>query len=751
MKKTICRTIRFMAFILIFALAFSVLGTSALHQTTVIEDHFDKKEYVGAFDEEIWSQYGDSETVLTEELVKPGKALRFDGSGVTGETVALMTDWYWEIHSCSFDLFVPKDAEWFALDFLDIDEPVDFCGDFGKHGKPMCYDSFMISPTLVFGLGTKWSDWGFASDTLADEWLSVKFAVDSDSTANLYLAPRGTAFDKSKSLRVTLSGNRSFYNSAVVFADYKFSGYMLDNLVVNTDTGIYRENFDDDKNDLLQTVTIIEDDTKYDFPIVDVGGSRKLAFKKASAEDRLIANTEIDAQDENLKKDEMVLSAAFSADFPASEKGELAYVFGLEESDSDPFCDSWAFIMGRGGCRFSRFDEDGKESVKKTVKNAAGGRYLLTLTKGGTLTVTQSGKQILKIGGVNAYRGYTGFAAKTDIVKVAYIDEVTIQNQIYHVVTTKSFADDFSKNRLGTFGNSDYAWYAEYGSINVSDGELIFSGCIDNTYFGPAYEYETYEMTFKLTGIQVTDKETEIQSATYADRWIGFDFGKKNSTVKSYGSYGMAAIRVTPAVGVAADKWKTADSFLYKIEGGSPLQKEEVVKVKPIPASLFKDISYDGKKIQRSDISANAAVCFKMVGLKDRVDLYMKRADAKDYTLYYSVRNVDPSGYVALTCTGYTYWSIDDFEIKNTAKFYNEAPEVIIEEIKLKTLSERGVGIEDTGYAEEKKLNANRAKPIPIIVYIGGGIAVLLVAGGVIWAVLRKKKRKSVGEGGAKQ
>lgn len=719
---------------------------SARQETITIADSFDNAMYVGAVDMDVWNSYGDGTSIKVKELAEPGHVQLCTGKNLTGETNVLMSkEWYWEIHTFSFDLWIPKGADWAVLDFVDIDVPEDYPGDYGEHGEPMIYGGIMLGPENDFNLAlTEWKDWGFKDNKVEDEWVSVKFVVEDAMNAKVMLAPRGKKFDESKAQRVTLAGARSFYNSNIVFADYKFCGYKLDNFVLDTDTGKFKEDLEDGKNDLFEEITIY-DSTETCFPIVEEGGSRKMMFKKAAAEDRLIANTKLQQDDEHLKANDSVMDVSFTVDFSENNSNqELAFVFGLMENDSLPFSDTWAYVMSKSGGRLSYFDIDGKEKVhfsKNFGTTLRGNKVRLNLTKNGTLTAYLDGKAMGSYKGVKTYAGCVGFAAKTAIKAPIYIDDFEVQNNLYKVITTKSFSDDFSENRLGTTGtsNSDFAWNAEAGSIQVGNEELVWDAVSDYTYFGPAYEYETYELTFKLTAIKATQKEEEWMDATYLSRWLGIDFGKSASNVKTYGTYGMLATHITtsdPKI-----DWEEASTFVYKEDEVSPMEGEVHTVVKPIPAKYFEDITYDGTNKMRDQISPKKAVCFKFVALNDRVELYLKRASDKEYTLYVTVENIDPKGYVALCCTGYSYWSIDDFKIKNTAEIYHEAPPVEIEEIVLPSLEERGVGVEDTHWAREQEINANRKGGFPTVAVaiIGGTV---LAAGVVSIILLGRKKKK---------
>ena len=743
------------SFCLILALFASLLmpGMNALaaRQTQTISDSFDGLEFKDAFDTRIWTDYMADSSIKIKELSKPEKVMGFEGSKGNGEIAVLMsTDWYWEIHSFSFDFKIPAgvssaDGSWAAIDFVDIDEPQDYVGDYGEeNGKPMCYGSMRVCSDLVFGIpNMDWTDWGFSDKKISDTWVSVKIVSDEADTGKLYIAPKGKKFDETKGYDIYLGEGRSFHNANIVFLDYKFSGYQLDNIVIETDKGVFKENFENGESKLFTPVTCYTSMTDYSIGVMENNINRKLTIENAMSGDILIANSALKQEDEHLGASEEVMNTSFSVKFNGNDVGEeIAYVFGLHKNDSNPFSETWAYIMNRKGGRLVRYGVDGSQEVlgKNNFSSAGTGSALtLSLTKGGTFKVSENGSQVLKCKGVTEYKGYAGFVAVTETKKPIYIDDLVISNTIYNVVTTKTVSHDFEIDNLGTPSGADFGHDITGGVISISNGELLYEGCYDGTWFGPAYPYETYEMTFKLTSILGTE-DKEAMEATGPDRWIGIDVGKKDSTQRAYGTYGMIYIRITPPSD--GTDWKEAAATLYKADN-SDMEGEDFKVVTPIPASLFKDITYDGTTKSRADISADAAVCFKVVATENRVDLYMKRVDQEKYTLYVTLDNVKPEGYVNIACTAYTFWTLDDFEVKNTASIYNEP--VVKEETEFVpvSLEERGIDVEDRWWSYEQTLNANTGYSIPVVICIVTGV--LLVGVGISLGCLswRKKKRSA--------
>lgn len=725
------------------------LDVSAARKTKTISDSFDDVAVVDSYDSGTWSEYsGSGSTTKVEEVTAPAHVLEFKGTNINGESTVLMSnDWYWNVKSITFDVKIPDKENWFGIDFADIEKKSDYVGNYAEQGEPMCYGALRISKTGYLGItDSDWTYWGFSSAEIPDTWVSVKIVSDGAKTGKIYIAPKGRAFDESKAKVITLGEGRSFQNCNIVFVDYKFSGYKLDNVVINADNATKKDDFEENKCTLFSAVTYLTNTSVYSFPIVEDGAVRKLGFSDAKAGDRLIANVPIKQQDEHLKGSDEVMSASFSVDLNGNNSGaELVYVFGLADNTAEPFAASWGCVFNQNGGRIVRFESDGTETVlkkytRKLSASKSGNAVMLSLNKDGILRVSINGSEVTKYKGITEYAGYVGFAAKTDLARTVYIDDVVISNAIYDVITTKTVSDDFSTNKLDAAGQTDFAYRAVTGSIAVKNGELAFEQCVDGSRYGSAYEYETFEMEFKLTSILGTKDPGQGMDATGPARWMGIDFGRQSVDERSYGSYALLYMRITPPEGVEEGSWKTSDPAIYK-GAGSTLTGEELVVVNPIPSSYFTDITYDGKTKKREDISADAAVCFKVVATEDAVHLYMKRADQKNYKLYVTVNNVYPPGYATITCTAYSYFTIDDFEMKNTGTVYNEPEEVVVEAFENLSYEERGIGGDNSAWRLEQKLNAapDTKLLVPILI---SGVSVVLIAGGIGFVLYHNRRKK---------
>lgn len=94
-----------------------LMDVSAREEKITIQDTFDEGEHVGAYNADVWTGYAEEGVIKVDELAKPEKIIKCEGKNITGETNVLMTkEWYWEIHSLSFDMWIPANADWAFID-----------------------------------------------------------------------------------------------------------------------------------------------------------------------------------------------------------------------------------------------------------------------------------------------------------------------------------------------------------------------------------------------------------------------------------------------------------------------------------------------------------------------------------------------------------------------------------------------------------------------------------------------------------
>lgn len=692
----------------------TMLSVSAAQKTTTIEDKFDNVDAVGSYDASIWSAYvtdTNNSSIKVDEIMPSSRVMKFEGKDAgssNGERVALGSKTkFTDIKSVKFDMKLPTgQSDWFAFDFVTVESPQNYVGDYAEEGNPMIYSSnFMISSSNFFRVGN-WNSW-VGSDSAADQWVTVEIVPTSATTASVNAAKRGKEMDASLAKTVELGENRSFQNCWMMMANYTASyhtDYLIDNVEIVDASGTYTEDFENSEiknfdvfaiKDVAPPQTPEEDgvyEMKYSFP--KVAGVNKMAIDDAKAGDRIILNQAIVDDDEYLNANDVVMESTFSIAFDnaAAETEEVAYVFGMAENKGNPFAGTWAYVMNKNGGKLVKYNDDGTEATLENNVNELtalvsddGATINLTLRQNGALTVSENGEVVLEYAGVDAYDGYAGFAAVSDISSKIYLSGVSVANTVFDMITTKSVSHNFSNGYFGPEGNEDFVYLPEGGSIAAEEGELVFTRLCDGAYFGPSYRYDSFIWEFKMTSLFITNSTEQKTEATAPNRWIGFDFGRQTATSKMYGTYGMVMLRVThPTQGnddsrPLTSQWKEASVALHKNSSVSKMSGEVFTKVQPIPSSYFADISYDNLETKKSDIDAGAAVCFKIVGSGDRLDMYMKRADEGEYKLYVTIENINTSGYLAIMCTGYLYCTIDDFSVVNTSKVYNVADTVVPE------------------------------------------------------------------------
>lgn len=730
------------------ALFVSVPGAkafAALKKTTT-SDNFDNTEYVGKVDPATWTTSASS--IKTEEVIPSTKALKIGYGSNEVQAALISKNELKDLKEVSFNIKYCTPG-WFNIAFR-------------KTKDALLTDNGEINPYVrpKGGIFTR------------DEWQHVKIVVTSATTFDIYVADYGKDFgDPAESFALT--ADESFESCYFDFelntsdcSDYLPCAY-LDNVKFTLGDGtVLEDTFEDGTMANLESygATVTKDGSTNtytpDHNIELVDGASKLAFDKSKKGDFIMLAKEIEKNDKFLKPSNAVLDVTFDAKFgeDAADTDSLSYFFAMESAAGSPLNSTWCYTLTKDGGEVVYYNASGeKEELEGHLNNFTsltadkGSTIRLKLTLGGELTVYENGESVLTYTGVDAYSGFTGFSVTGDNVSKIYVDNVSINEYAFEKVVTKSVSHNFNNNYFGPEGKEDLVYRADSGTIEVIDNELSFERCSDGSYFGSAYKYDTFTAEFKMTSIYGGWQPGDATDGCMAaNRWIGLDFGRKSAKVTSYGSYATLGIRVThPTVDNNDSKklitnWKKCENFLYK-SGVSELENYVYTKVADIPATLFKDITYDKVNTQRSDISADDAVCFRLVAEDNRVSLYMKKASEGEYTLYVTVDNVDPSGYFAIVCTGYAYCTFDDFVVTNTADIYDLADTEKPAsgegsgsgEVKTEVIYDRANV--DVNWQEELNLNGGSSKS-GCGSSVGGsmtGIAALL---GLLVAFKKKKK-----------
>ncbi len=769
--KKITKTI--VVFVLVALLSVSFCNVSAFASTlkTTTSDDFDNSQNVGSVDTETWT--ASSSAIKTEEVLEPTYALKLGSAGGTEVQAALVSkELLTNLKTITFDIKCNTKQNWINIAFPKTREVLTTDND----GKPTNGE---FNPYRMPSESGRKSIRPLGGVFKQNEWQSVKIEVLTANTCYIYITDKGKEFPTEPFTKDTgepyMLADTDSFESCYFEMELNTSEnrdtdphVFVDNFKFESSDGtVWEENFESQTMVNLESIgaTVTQEDgstASYtpDHTIELVQGSNRLAFDAVQKGDFLKLNKKIEKNDKFLKSEDAVLDITFDMffDADAAESDSLSCFFAMADDAENPLNGSWCYTFTKNGGAVEHYNADGTkaELTQNTcsLANLAsdnGSRIQLKLTAGGTLIVFENSEEKMRFEGIDGYEGFCGFVATVDNQSKIQLDSVAVSEYCFEKVKTKSVSTNFSSNYFGPEGNEDFVYNADSGTIEVSNNELVLSRCSDSTYFGSAYKYDNFVAEFKMTSIYGGWKKGDsVADKMAANRWIGFDFGRKTATLRNYGTYGTLAVRVTHPTKNNDDNkdlvsnWKSCETFLYKSAGVSELTGEVVTRVNSIPSSYFQNITYDGTNTHRDDISADAAVCFKIVGEGNKISLYMKRADEGDYTLYVTVEGVKVSGYLAIVCTGYAYCSFDDFSITNTAEIYDIADTPVPDEdsgvTKTEIIYDRANN--DVNWQEELDLNSGAASSGADIVWIVvvsvlGAVAVALA----VLLFLSQKKR----------
>lgn len=554
---------------------------------------------------------------------------------------------------------------------------------------------------------------GLPQSKIEGEWLKLKIAPKSDVVADLYLALREKEYSAAPAATIEWTDkSRTFKNAFVCIGAESANG-----TVMIDDFRVVGKNTDGEDVDICETFTstILDENFKKlkrtSLDGFNLYGNNKLEITSAKTGDRMVSATAL-KNDESIITDLESVNASFIVNFAAAapDTDELAFFLGLKDRDSDPLKGSYAFIMNKNGGKLVKYGENGKEnlSAANTVefKGEAGKDKNITLSvnKNGALTVTENGE---KLSGdfdlINDFNGYFGFVATSDNSGVIQLDNVLVNNTEYFVPVTKSVTHNFSNDFFGNEGYEDfYAYAGDAGKMLVENGKLAYQGLSERSFFGSAHQYDDFILDYKLCDIYVGTPDTDDKLKT-KNGWLGLQIRRTKNALKNTGATWYSAETYANFRFNIAPGGDTYGFYAPEKLDGKRLTVTEYAK---IPASLFKAIQYDGNNITQNSIKAGDAVCIRFVAEKGTLSFYLKKASEAEYTKYYSVSGVNTSGYIGLSCPGFTYCSIDDFSMANTSSVYvcadNETPEkVIVKETEI--IYDRGAV--DVNYEDEKNLN----------------------------------------------
>ncbi|MBR2337444.1 MAG: hypothetical protein IKA61_05835 [Clostridia bacterium] len=666
-----------------------------------VEDSFNDLTYEGSTNSQKWtSTFSDPANPTIKQSGSENPSLQFVENLSGGEQVQYGTASKVEnIQSVTFSLKmaegIKNTEKWMAVNFVPQ--------TYGTMGSNHYYSPIMINPSYVYvkgetDFGKQWRDifpeYIQEYGSVAETWVSFKLIPTSDTTLEVYVALRGDTIDDTEFPQepiFTITGTRQDAKDSLIGAGISEDISYKNAYVLFGFEGRGHGSNIDDIRVVGSNMTAADDFTSgirseelRTYPDGNIGVALKimdnntLEITNAKAGDRVVSNVKID-EETSIAEGIIVFEASFRVKMTKSSTDEVAFVFGLESSSSDPRQNGYAYVIGKDYGRVIKYADS--QIVEETditnsliqVTSKKGADISIKVYKDCSVEVYEDGNLRANLPLADTYVGHVGFAALSDTAGTVNIDNVVIKQTTYYVPVTKSVTHNFSNDFFGNEGTEDFIVSNNAGAIVVEDGKLYFDNCSDETFFGPAHQYDSYIMDFQLCSIDVSEGRTAN------DKWIGLDVGRPTAGATDYGLNVMFGVTIVPVAGVnSVGVWA-----FFNNRSTTDTESITVINHRQIPASLFRNIQFDNVSKTEGQIKAGDAVCFRWVSdaTNENLKLYIKKACESEYVLYAEIKGVNTSGYQAIRCTGWTSFKIDNFSMANTSPIYevadNEVPETI--------------------------------------------------------------------------
>ncbi len=521
--------------------------------------------------------------------------------------------------------------------------------------------------------GGKFSFTNYKIPATMGEWFTMKFVKKSATTMDLYVCERGQDINKA-TLTTTITLNAvsegyTFNKFYFAIAGEGGQAFSMDNIIVKSESVDFEER--------VYSETLNENIRFYGANSEIVRPDSSLTMAASQAGDgiqyRAVLNPET-----SIISDLEVMKMKFSVSFANAQAGDaLAYGFGIMEGEA--YNDgAYACVMEKDGVSIVYYDDNQQtELLKKVSANLTSATEVeIVANKNGTISVALNGevKGSYQVDEEDYYAGAFGFYATNNNAGTISVDTVRLVSKTYKVPVTKSVSHNFSNDFFGNEGYEDFVCHSSTNRLYVEGGKLVFDNAVDDCYFGSAYEYDNFIIDYKICSIKAG------ANFTGPDRWIGLDIGRSIPGKTQYGTHFMLAYQITPTA-ASVNLW----SYTHDT---SELEQTDInkriVQHKRIPQAYFEAIQYDDVSKMESDVQEKDAICVRYVAENGTIRMFLKRACEPEYQLYATVNDVETTGYVAITCTGYTTMKIDDFTCANISGVYvnadTYAPETIIKE-----------------------------------------------------------------------
>ena len=755
-------------------------------KSLVVRDDFNASEYKDTFNPRKWSASGAStvkQSVPSDTyLYNSGKSYEQNGEHLFFGTKEIVYD----LEYFQFDVKFwavpgnPTEHRWLGVKFLTSKITVDDVTPSGPtytylgpiHVADNNFDAFCNTQDHPEDGGKRTaSPEGYAAGSLNwavgqnvyNDWMTVRFEPISSTSMRGYIFKRGESPSLSKAVTFGLVDGTTLFNykncqiglMCADKAEYAIDNFELQGKVTpGGETLTINENFSAfDPDSPTSKLGYVKSLTR----AYEVTGVSNLDIKSGAAtNDMLIANALV-REDTTISQDTAVINAQFVYKFdPAADDSEsAAFFFGLngDENALDKTGGYLEFTKNKVYLRV--FDGEGtlistgsdsvtfSSSIVDEITSSDGLPVQVKVAKNGKTTLYRYRKDTANYvkakefpTSVQRYAGHVGFSAVNDITHIISFDDVLIYNSKYFIPVTKSVTHNFSNNFFGNKGYEDfYIPAACDGNIFAKDGKLNYQGCADNAFFGSAYQYDCFQLDYKLCTIKVGPDGSSNQYVA-PHRWIGLDLSRKTKTLTYYGSYANLLFEIHPT-----------SSFVYLqiyFHGDSPCDQDALVWElrDPIPASLFEDIQYDEVTKNISEIKEEDYLNIRWISDGYTISLFMKKNGESEFTEYARLSGLELNGYFALSNTGYAWVQYDDFSMSNTSPIYqcadNEAPETIVDTVTETIYDDSNV---DVNLQEEIKLNSS--SKVFLITTIVLGVLFLGSAGCLVFFLIKNKKKGS--------
>lgn len=562
----------------------------------------------------------------------------------------------------------------------------------------------------IRGWGTCSVDQSYAFEN--DTWYTILFEVVDENTAYLYCAPQGTNPKLGSFVEVKKKTNDSSIPAQALDYDFRnmyveiaamTSELRIDNLIITSDNVNIEEKF----NDPVLDSAIQEFKQSAELEAEIVKANSYLTIDNATKGDSLIYKTPIVKDASKLASLE-VMDVAFNVSFENAMNDELAFAFGISAETQNYTDGCYAIRMDKDGISLAKYVKNWMNLSEKIPVALDDNMPLeIVVNKDGHITVSAKGVVVAEfnVSAEDFYAGHFGFVATKDNSGSIFIDSVKALTTTYQMPVSKSVSHNFSNDFFGNIGHEDFVMNSVGGTQTVKDGKLVWEGISDFSYFGSAYQYDDFVLDVTIANIYTKNQHGD-HTSTAQEAWLGIDVGKALNTETRYGTNVTLILRITPDGNAASFSPYSADNGVTAAQVANGW-----VKHQDIPASYFRAIQYNGEDKVKDDVSESDAVCLRFVAENNTIRFYLKKASEAEYTLYYTINNVETMGYTALCCSNFMYMEFDDFAMSNISGLYTSPdpfkPEEIIV-VDKEIIYDRGNV--DVNALEEALLNMDSAK-----------------------------------------